>query len=66
MNALFPFDLAQKGLDCIFADSIELAQQKGIRAVIQSGGSIRDEAMIRLANELGLVMLFTGTRHFKH
>ena len=49
-----------------FADSIELAQQKGIRAIIQPGGSIRDEEMISIANDLGLVMLFTGVRHFKH
>ncbi len=49
-----------------FADSIELAQQKGIRAIIQPGGSIRDEEMISIANDLGLVMLFIGVRHFKH
>jgi len=49
-----------------FADSIELLQHQGIKAVIQPGGSIRDEGMIRIANELGMVMVFTGVRHFKH
>lgn len=49
-----------------FSDSLELAQQKGICAIIQPGGSIRDKEMIRIANDLGLIMLFTGERHFKH
>ena len=49
-----------------FADNIQLAAEHGITAVIQPGGSIRDEEVIHVANELGLVMLFTRTRHFKH
>ncbi len=49
-----------------FSDSLELVQQKGIRAIIQPGGSIRDKEIIHSANDLGLVMLFTGERHFKH
>lgn len=49
-----------------FSDSIELAHKKGVVAIIQPGGSIRDEQMIHVANEMGLVMVFTGVRHFKH
>jgi len=49
-----------------FADSIEIAHQNGIRAIIQPGGSIRDEEIITIANDLDMVMLFTGVRHFKH
>ncbi|MBC7327329.1 bifunctional phosphoribosylaminoimidazolecarboxamide formyltransferase/IMP cyclohydrolase [bacterium] len=49
-----------------FPDSVELAGQYGIRAIIQPGGSIRDEEVISKANELGISMLFTGIRHFRH
>jgi len=49
-----------------FSDTVELAAQQGIKAIIQPGGSIRDEDTIKKANEYGLVMLFTGLRHFKH
>ncbi|PKM85930.1 MAG: bifunctional phosphoribosylaminoimidazolecarboxamide formyltransferase/inosine monophosphate cyclohydrolase, partial [Firmicutes bacterium HGW-Firmicutes-12] len=49
-----------------FSDTVELAAQQGIKAVIQLGGSIRDEDTIMKANEYGLVMVFTGVRHFKH
>lgn len=49
-----------------FADGIEEAARAGIRAIIQPGGSIRDEEVIERANELGLKMVFTGRRHFKH
>jgi phosphoribosylaminoimidazolecarboxamide formyltransferase/IMP cyclohydrolase len=38
----------------------------GAKCVIQPGGSLRDEEVINAANELGLVMLFTGYRHFRH
>tara|TARA_A100001037_G_scaffold278983_1_gene280379 strand:- start:21765 stop:23306 length:1542 start_codon:yes stop_codon:yes gene_type:complete len=49
-----------------FPDNIELAAAAGITAVIQPGGSIRDEEVINAANQHNLAMLFTGTRHFKH
>jgi phosphoribosylaminoimidazolecarboxamide formyltransferase/IMP cyclohydrolase len=49
-----------------FRDGIDIAAAAGITAVIQPGGSIRDEDVIRAANEHGLAMIFTGIRHFKH
>ena len=49
-----------------FSDSIEAAAQAGVSVVIQPGGSIRDDEVIAKANELGLAMIFTGKRHFKH
>ncbi|MCF6192498.1 MAG: bifunctional phosphoribosylaminoimidazolecarboxamide formyltransferase/IMP cyclohydrolase, partial [Candidatus Hydrothermae bacterium] len=49
-----------------FPDSIERAAQAGIRAVIQPGGSVRDEQVIQRARELGLTLLHTGVRHFRH
>ena len=48
------------------ADSVEYAAQHGIQAIIQPGGSIKDQASIDLANHYGIAMIFTGTRHFKH
>ena len=49
-----------------FADSIHRAAAAGIAAIIQPGGSVRDEEVIAAANEHGIPMLFTGRRHFKH
>lgn len=49
-----------------FADSLELAAQAGISAIIQPGGSLRDKEIIAAANSAGLAMVFTGYRHFKH
>jgi phosphoribosylaminoimidazolecarboxamide formyltransferase/IMP cyclohydrolase len=49
-----------------FADSIEEAAKNGITAIIQPGGSIRDEEVIAKANELGIVMVTTGIRAFRH
>lgn len=54
-DAFFPFD------DCVTACS-----EAGITAIIQPGGSVRDEDSIKKANELGISMIFTGQRHFKH
>lgn len=48
------------------ADSVEYAAQHGIQAIIQPGGSIKDQASIDLANHYDIAMIFTGTRHFKH
>ena len=49
-----------------FDDTVAFAAQYGVTAIVQPGGSIRDEDSIRKANELGITMLFTGMRHFKH
>lgn len=54
-DGFFPFD-----------DCVEVASQYGIKAIVQPGGSIRDEDSIRKANERGIAMLFTHERHFKH
>ncbi|MEI7590675.1 MAG: bifunctional phosphoribosylaminoimidazolecarboxamide formyltransferase/IMP cyclohydrolase [Deltaproteobacteria bacterium] len=49
-----------------FRDGIDLAAQSGITAIIQPGGSMRDEEAIAAANEHNIAMIFTGMRHFKH
>ncbi|MEO6589338.1 MAG: bifunctional phosphoribosylaminoimidazolecarboxamide formyltransferase/IMP cyclohydrolase [Pyrinomonadaceae bacterium] len=49
-----------------FRDGIDEAAKYGIAAIIQPGGSVRDEEVIQAANEHGLAMVFTGIRHFKH
>ncbi len=47
-------------------DTLEKAAAAGIRAIIQPGGSVRDEDSIEVANKYGIAMVFTGVRHFKH
>jgi phosphoribosylaminoimidazolecarboxamide formyltransferase/IMP cyclohydrolase len=54
-DGFFPFD-----------DSVRTAAAAGIVAIVQPGGSLRDQDSIKAANELGLVMVFTGIRHFLH
>ena len=54
-DAFFPFD-----------DCVEAAHQAGITAIIQPGGSVRDEDSIKKCDEYGIAMVFTGMRHFKH
>lgn len=54
-DAFFPFD-----------DVVHLVNQYGVKAIIQPGGSVRDEDSIKACNELGISMVFTGVRHFKH
>jgi phosphoribosylaminoimidazolecarboxamide formyltransferase/IMP cyclohydrolase len=49
-----------------FPDCVEIAHKAGIKAVIQPGGSIKDELSVAYCNENGLAMVFTGIRHFKH
>ena len=49
-----------------FPDGVEEAAKHGITAVIQPGGSVRDEEVIAAANKLNLAMVFTGVRHFRH
>ena len=48
------------------SDTVEAAAKAGITAIIQTGGSIRDEDSIKAADEHGIAMVFTGVRHFKH
>ena len=66
----FDFDLegAVMASDAFFpfADSVEIAQKAGIRAVVQPGGSIRDQDSIDFCDSHGVAMVFTGIRHFKH
>ena len=54
-DAFFPFN-----------DCVQAASEAGITAIIQPGGSTRDQDSIDLCNEKGIAMVFTGTRHFKH
>ncbi len=67
---VFGFDLngAVMASDAFFPfpDCVEIAKGAGITAVIQPGGSIKDELSINYCNENKVAMVFTGTRHFKH
>ena len=49
-----------------FPDGLLAAAEAGATAAIQPGGSVRDEEVIRAADEAGLAMVFTGVRHFRH
>jgi len=49
-----------------FSDSVEIAHKAGIKAVIQPGGSVRDQESVDFCNQNQMAMVFTGTRHFKH
>lgn len=49
-----------------FRDSIDAAQEAGVKCVIEPGGSIRDEEIIQAANEFGMALYFSGKRHFLH
>ena len=49
-----------------FRDNIDEAAKVGIRAIIQPGGSMRDNEVIEAANEHGIAMVLTGVRHFLH
>ena len=49
-----------------FPDSVEMAAEGGVTAIVQPGGSIRDEDSVEAANRLGLAMVLTGARHFRH
>lgn len=49
-----------------FADCVEAAHQAGITAIIQPGGSVRDQESVEAADKYGIAMIFTGIRHFKH
>ena len=49
-----------------FPDGVELAADAGVTAIVQPGGSVRDQQVIETADRLGLAMCFTGMRHFRH
>jgi phosphoribosylaminoimidazolecarboxamide formyltransferase/IMP cyclohydrolase len=49
-----------------FRDSIEAANEYGVKFIVEPGGSIRDNEVIEACNEFGIAMAFTGRRHFKH
>ena len=49
-----------------FSDCVEIAHEAGVNAVIQPGGSIRDNESIEYCNKNGMAMVMTGIRHFKH
>ncbi len=49
-----------------FRDAVDVAANAGVRAIVQPGGSIRDEEVIQAANEKGIAMVFTGQRYFRH
>ncbi len=49
-----------------FRDNIDEAARAGVKAIVQPGGSMRDQDSIDACNEHGLAMLFTGVRHFRH
>jgi phosphoribosylaminoimidazolecarboxamide formyltransferase/IMP cyclohydrolase len=49
-----------------FPDVVETAAEGGVTAIIQPGGSIRDEDSIKAADKYSIAMVFTGERHFKH
>jgi phosphoribosylaminoimidazolecarboxamide formyltransferase/IMP cyclohydrolase len=68
MRANLPLEGSVLASDAFFPfrDGLDEAAKHGITAVIQPGGSVRDAEVIAAANELGLAMVFTGTRHFKH
>lgn len=68
MRAQLPVEGSVLASDAFFPfrDGIDEAARHGITAVIQPGGSVRDEEVIAAANEHGLAMVFTGVRHFKH
>ena len=68
MKAVLPLQGTVLASDAFFPfpDGIEEAARHGITAVIQPGGSVRDEEVIAAADRLGLAMVFTGIRHFRH
>ena len=49
-----------------FRDGIDAAAERGVLAIVQPGGSMRDEEVVRAADEHGMTMVFTGMRHFRH
>ena len=68
MRAVLPLEGTVLASDALipFPDGLEEAASHGITAVIQPGGSVKDDEVIAAADRLGLAMVFTGVRHFRH
>jgi phosphoribosylaminoimidazolecarboxamide formyltransferase/IMP cyclohydrolase len=49
-----------------FRDGLDMLATAGVHVVVEPGGSVRDDEVIAAANEHGIVLIFTGTRHFRH
>ncbi|MDO8473660.1 MAG: bifunctional phosphoribosylaminoimidazolecarboxamide formyltransferase/IMP cyclohydrolase, partial [Dehalococcoidia bacterium] len=49
-----------------FPDGVEMAAKAGVTAIMQPGGSVKDEETIKVADKYDVAMVFTGVRHFKH
>ena len=67
-DANLPLDAAVAASDAFFPfrDGIDVIAEQGIKAIIQPGGSMRDEEVVAAANEHGIAMVTTGVRHFRH
>ncbi len=68
MKAVLPLAGSVAASDAFFPfpDGLETVAHAGATAVIQPGGSVRDAEVIEAANKLGVAMVFTGVRHFRH
>ena len=68
MKAVLPLEGTVVASDAFFPfpDGVEEAARRGVTAVIQPGGSVRDDEVVAAANQLGLAMVFTSVRHFRH
>jgi len=67
-KTIYPVEGTYLGSDAFFPfrDNIDVAAKAGIKAIIQPGGSVKDEEVIEACNEHNLIMVFTGQRHFRH
>jgi phosphoribosylaminoimidazolecarboxamide formyltransferase/IMP cyclohydrolase len=68
MKAVLPLAGTVAASDAFFPfpDGLETIVEAGATAVIQPGGSVRDDAVVEAADRLGIAMVFTGIRHFRH
>lgn len=68
MKAVLPLENSVAASDAFFPfpDGLETVAKAGAKAIIQPGGSVRDAEVIQAADELGVAMIFTGVRHFRH
>jgi phosphoribosylaminoimidazolecarboxamide formyltransferase/IMP cyclohydrolase len=68
MKAVLPLEGTVAASDAFFPfpDGVEAIAKAGARAIIQPGGSVRDAEVVEAANRLGIAMVMTGLRHFRH
>jgi len=68
MKSVLPVEATVAASDAFFPfrDGLDLLADAGVTAIVQPGGSVRDEEVVRAADERGLAMMFTGRRHFRH